>query len=1267
MANMTYARSDAHKQGSFSYIPSQVTQPRSSRSALDYVLTATTLASTGMLATALLQLPAKRASTPYLDLGISTTTGVTWRQLVQGNLQWRDILLEYIKRAEELSPFYLGRTFGLSEILSPYILGTRPHLHIPYEVVKEQLPYLETLINRPSLQLKEEMWARGMVLREGKLFGITASDEYIELLPYARLRLSHWHPPEIGGLRHPPMRGRMSAATQEILARGRGLSRTTLIPFQHRYAFHIVGSARQGKIPVYHFMREIQSIAEMWNRRFFRLLDNPLELLADIGVQFEGIPVLQRIGHALSSTGLTYRFGLAGDYSGNILQQWGRWLLPGFARRGPHLGRFRPGALLTFIGVPFAYRAIDQYLRDHSEQLAGTSLQWGLSGAIANAWQRLNLWRASFGNLTGLSALARKQEEIAPGTTHPGTMLGVPLATGIASGLAGFIHSRFAGRESILEMWRSIKLPQHQFSGILSRIFPGRYTLTGKYIRAGIAAGAILELPFLPGAIARALGGLRTREELEAIYSGEEEVPVKKGRWWEFGSSHFSGEKTLYYRPHWTVLAKRDPLNQSLFRGDESWLFKAAKRTPILTDIVSPYYLEQLHYYDRPYPITGPSIPPLGPIGPLYALTLGRLFKPPRYMHREEWQVPGGYKYQREEHAPIPELGGLPPAPPESPYSVKRLSAEAWHRWTEAIGLPGWLVRLATGSEEWGAQGLQFASAERLVSEERTYWDKNLGGLMGLTEWYRRINVRRRTPIGQQEYAPIPNRMPSWMPGESYFINFHEGDIAKIPEAEIRLPGPGYAALYPEVRGLHPEEYPHIHRFRILANVAPWAEETAREQQLLAQLQKEKQLSDREERQYKRILAQWRDVKQRRHFVSLKDWSERPFWERPLGRYWEMLAHGSERLHAGESLLPLRPLGKFIHQREAIEDYLYSQVLGADKSFWNRPVADFIRPAIDRAISLAKPDHIPPHTQQRRLIEEYFDKLAYIRARYHAARAARLGDMEAAASWYEAASTTLAGLEPTLDREGITRAMRALPNRERDYFSAFLKEEDPSRQERILSLVPPQVGRIYRLFWEQQAIRRLGEERAEATTTTVKQEIDRLRSALAADVLTGGRLTEDRLEEYRREQPDIPLHEWLREKEIEEFFGESGLPSPESIIWDPRVDLEDVKLKVVQSLGLDFHDFNLWDARARSLLRKPYLENVEEELYEITDEEEIRRQLQNMLRGYGVEAPTLNIAPLTGQNRIVITYDDTPMLVDQLTRDGHGKRRPFHDRKSKTS
>ena len=72
----------------------------------------------------------------------------------------------------------------------------------------------------------------------------------------------------------------------------------------------------------------------------------------------------------------------------------------------------------------------------------------------------------------------------------------------------------------------------------------------------------------------------------------------------------------------------------------------------------------------------------------------------------------------------------------------------------------------------------------------------------------------------------IPNTAASWLPGDDYYTNFHEGDpFIKVPDSYARLPGAGYEALHPELKDVDPEDYPDIHKMAILADVAPYSRE----------------------------------------------------------------------------------------------------------------------------------------------------------------------------------------------------------------------------------------------------------------------------------------------------------------------------------------------------------------------------------------------------------------------------------------------------------
>ncbi|MCY9186596.1 hypothetical protein [Bacillus halotolerans] len=149
---------------------------------------------------------------------------------------------------------------------------------------------------------------------------------------------------------------------------------------------------------------------------------------------------------------------------------------------------------------------------------------------------------------------------------------------------------------------------------------------------------------------------------------------------------------------------------------------------------------------------------------------------------------------------------------------------EGVENWTEPLGVYKWIFQdeLLGNNPYEGETRIQ--SADAAYNASNRFWDSELGSLGGdLSEIGRRF-IRRDS--GQlDQYNPIRNTMPDWLPGENYFINFQIGDpYSKVPDGERRLPGEAYESL----NELHPDEtgeYGAFDKFKILADVAPWSEE----------------------------------------------------------------------------------------------------------------------------------------------------------------------------------------------------------------------------------------------------------------------------------------------------------------------------------------------------------------------------------------------------------------------------------------------------------
>lgn len=212
---------------------------------------------------------------------------------------------------------------------------------------------------------------------------------------------------------------------------------------------------------------------------------------------------------------------------------------------------------------------------------------------------------------------------------------------------------------------------------------------------------------------------------------------------------------------------------------------------------------------------------------------------------------------------------------------------------SELGGLYGWIIRSGTpvgmAAERRRLQPRWQTPQMRATSIGRAFEDLNIGGFPGdFSELARRFipNLPYYDPY--REVNPIPNIMPSWMPGADYFVNFREGDpYTKIPMGEARLPGGGFARLNRAdvlrswitapmdlkraiLRGeVSPYEFYDIYtRFKILADVAPYSAQYRYYADLLTQ--SKELIPEGRYEEFQRIKREVSAVKQRRRFFPYK-------------------------------------------------------------------------------------------------------------------------------------------------------------------------------------------------------------------------------------------------------------------------------------------------------------------------------------------------------------------------------------------------------------
>ena len=122
--------------------------------------------------------------------------------------------------------------------------------------------------------------------------------------------------------------------------------------------------------------------------------------------------------------------------------------------------------------------------------------------------------------------------------------------------------------------------------------------------------------------------------------------PVRKGAWWTFGGvSEARGGEITYWQPSFVRRINSDYEDVSLYDGyfdkwSHSLLPTPSNPLSPLMAILDPYWLEEKHADDRPYPVSGPMFAQNTPWGAILNPTIGALIKPEVELH--PWRLNNG-------------------------------------------------------------------------------------------------------------------------------------------------------------------------------------------------------------------------------------------------------------------------------------------------------------------------------------------------------------------------------------------------------------------------------------------------------------------------------------------------------------------------------------------------------------------------------------------------------------------------------------------------
>lgn len=672
--------------------------------------------------------------------------------------------------------------------------------------------------------------------------------------------------------------------------------------------------------------------------------------------------------------------------------------------------------------------------------------------------------------------------------------------------------------------------------------------------RTSLVAGAVfLGQQLLTGGL---LGSMETSEEIDDIYNKGKPIAVKKSRYWEAGGQPFEGGDTEYYRPSLYHMYMNRTRSKGIWGENEP--------NPISKFVQKnfTYNLERKNYYDRPYPVTGTAFEDVPIIGDMLGATIGRIIKPPKLMHVEEWARAGqdgavkfASTFDGSYREPSYKLGAVGPGVPTSPYaSLNRLGNMSYQS-RQLSGLTGFvrntISEAITGDQNWAVSNTQLASAGEIDSLTNKYWELDAGGFGFMSE-----SIRRVLPSGPkrgEQINPLANSMPSWVTEK-----FRMGDpYRKLKHGEARLPGAGYATLHPELQGVDPEAYPMAHRYKILADIAPNSREFKMIQSQMYERREagvstayENEIMDRSDAQIKDIL-------------SGIDWNQDTpgAIKLPGSGVTSSLWLGAQQLLRTvaapiEFVIPMgfRPISKLMHNRDPIEEY-ESRRFTTQLAFWTKPVRDWFRPATYSLASMLGFDDKPSWRKKADATNAYFDQLEFVKQMRLADQAGAAGDASGRSRALWAASQTRFGVNPQGNAMGI---YWTLPAEERPFFNAFAHAQGKDRS-RILEMVPSDMVHLYKATWS------------------------RLDSGQELELYAGQQQKVD--EEYMKSQ----------------YYGlvnSITVPDDDFIGWHEDVDLEDVQVRYVDKFAGDLADYGLWESGLKKSMAQPFLEGSAEQLRE---------------------------------------------------------------------
>ena len=1124
---------------------------------------------------------------------------------VYDNQSFGKSMLSIASSIEELSPMGVLKTLQMTNLVEPFVepaAARSTDVFIKGAAVQAYESLYRAQLAKNNKTLDSVHLKYGFVLRDGKLFQVNPDgsvDTTDPVVRNARIVTSHV---KMGERLSPNRVLQKYANIQGVNIANNAFSLEQSV---------VIGDNSKAKF------------AFDWARAYFRqgmeigykTMDNPLSGLEDIlkATGVNNLPFAETEMFKNLQSKLNLNLGTNGNYKLSTRESL-QIMTKNIATKSAAL----------YLG----YQGINQVLNTVTDEdsIWNDGLVSGLAHLYAGA--RTNIAEVA---ADPFQDYKKEQEYAAQGSTSLVTLAGFPIA-GATLGASISYYKRLSDSARLgVEQATSLSetIADH---GIADNLFKrmGIKDMTPFKSNAlkGAMIGALFASPFLPGAL---IG--ESSEELKDRYTGKKEVENRANRWWLAGGNRFEGEQIKNYQASFIARVTSNAKDEALYDGD---MQKKLDYDPLyspLKYIRNPYKYEEDTQDSRPYPVWGMEVNYGSFLGKLFQATVGEVIKPtilsPQLKQSlatsgqkigsdeatlgtgETRDADGivlttdnvkGYDMATKQGLEQQGKGSELPVAiknPDGSYSVKteprrkdkqlieagmmlreddarvdpvtQPLTKAYAALGDFVGLKGFigntiLDNLGLNLEESQRQLARSGSATSLATEIK---EANLGDIGGIGEFQRRM-VPTSASSKQDSINPIRNKVaPSWLPHDEskYYLDFGKGDYwDKVDNAEARLPGAGYAALHEDVKGLNPENYPLAHRYKILSDVAMGSsEQIALKKQLLAKVNDGELVGKDRDLFYTTLQQEQKKAEKRQFNEYLTDEQKQnlSFSSRILNKIWEVGAHRAE--NPLEPLTPFRPGSKFIHARSAIEDYNKTMLQGPDTGIWTSPYEHFIRVAWNRSKDALFPGvQKPIEAEERDNVEEYFDKLEYIKAR-------RNGDPNAVLK--TTVGRAFAGIQDQVD---MNRFKRSLSKDQQLYVDSFARETDPEKRKEILAMLPKDVSMAYMDIWNNLSVAEKAKRSGRDVKEAMKEEYT-ANTKRIADIYKIASTTDKTNKQYNIKNEELETRLKAADIEAERFVeAKTGIPSKDWLGWDPRLSMQDVKLRTLTIGKADIFRFGFW-------------------------------------------------------------------------------------------